>query len=132
MFSQAEQPLLAKVKINGQSVNTDAFSEAAKKQLEDVIAKLPHSWETPRSDPSAEAPDEYGDRISAASEVNNLHRRIGRLLEELDARFSEFLKANPNLEDKARDGLHDILMLTANRLMELAQQVDGRSEEAAA
>jgi hypothetical protein len=52
VFSQAEQPV--KLKINGQSVNTDAFSDAAKKQIEDVIAKLPTSWEPPPADESAE------------------------------------------------------------------------------
>jgi hypothetical protein len=44
--------------INGQSVSTDGFGEAAKKQVESVIAGLPPSWETPTTsepiEPTAE------------------------------------------------------------------------------
>jgi hypothetical protein len=70
VFSQAEQ-LPAKVKINGQSVNTDAFSEAAKKQIEDVIAKLPPSWESPPVDESARVADAEKSLADRLNEICN-------------------------------------------------------------
>jgi hypothetical protein len=55
--------------INGQSISTDGFGEAAKKQVEAVIAGLPPSWETPTSEPiepTAEASAEVRKAENAA------------------------------------------------------------------
>ena len=116
--SKKSESLPAKVKVNGSDVKTDSFSPAAQEQIAKALRPADDAdWQEPESQ-------------SAPSKVNDLHRYVCRYTGDIDGRFSEFLKENPKLPNEARECLHEILMLAANRLMEVAQQVDGRSVEA--
>jgi hypothetical protein len=64
--------------------------------------------------------------FGVAEASNEFHREVvGNIMQDLAPRFRAWFNAT-KLTDEAKDSLHDVLMLAANELMTLAQEIDGR------
>jgi hypothetical protein len=111
---------------------------AAEKQFEAVIAKLPTSWDTEPA-PTACGVEANADVTAAATndqatiiaEANSFHREIMGFLTALKPRIESWSHSN-TLPDGARRCVHNALMMTADALMTIAQEVDGRGHSEAA
>jgi hypothetical protein len=106
--------LPAQVKLNGQAIKTDDFSPAAQAQ----IAKALAASVSPSAPTNAEP----------IEETNKYHREVAKIMQDFAPRFRAWFNAT-KLADEAKDSLHDVLMLAADELMTLAQEVDGRGAE---
>lgn len=125
----------ARAVIEGQHEKRDPVASAVERQVDDVIAKLPSSWETAEksaeirkaqyaaAEKKSEQPRPERDPIE--SQTNYFNREIGDFIRDFEPRFRSWFESS-SLADDARASLHDMLMQAADTLMTLAQEVDGR------
>jgi hypothetical protein len=78
--------------------------------------------QTPLSQPT----DDADASAAIVQESNRFHREVASWIGGFAPRFHAW-SALTKLPDEAKDSLHNVLMLAANELMTLAQELDGRA-----
>jgi hypothetical protein len=106
----------------------DALPDDIRRQLRGSLMSIQHETgaladqledkpTAPRTTPTA--------ILDQSATSNKFHREVTNWIVGFAPRFRAW-STSTKLQDEAKDSLHDVLMLAANELMTLAQEIDGR------
>ena len=125
----------AKVQINGQAISTADFSPAAQQilnglaaEMADAIGRKSEYAKAMGQDANRDAEIEMTANAAAIATTNAFHNEIVSYVDDFANRLLEWLK-NADAPKEAKSTLHDAMMLAANELMTLAQEIDGRGAD---
>lgn len=122
------QPTVSRARKHATETNVSVadVGEPAKRTGRDGKARKPPKPKVTKPKPTPKPKPVPSPAALARDETNKLLERLSRHVDDDCRTIRAFLAAHADLESEGRATLHEFLQLNANKLMTLAQEVDGR------